>query len=227
MIDAGDTRNPDINTGSPAPEKASLRDTVFRLVKTSSRRFKRAIIWLNRKKIPPILGLLVVITIMVGTALVYWRDPDIIHELEAYGYFGAFAISAILNATIALPVSNITVMIALGSLLPSAIVVGLVAGAGAGIGEMTGYLAGRNGRKIFVKSKVYLRLEGWVKRWGWIAVFVISMFPLVFDVVGIMAGALRMPFWKFFIACWLGRTILYVTVVYLASIGLKVFPFFN
>ena len=84
---------------------------------------------------------------------------------------------------------------------------------------MTGYVAGRSGRDLLAKNKIYQRVEGWVKRWGWIAVFLLSIFPLVFDVVGIIAGAMRMPVWKFFLATWLGRTITYVTVAYLASAG--------
>ena len=86
---------------------------------------------------------------------------------------------------------------------------------------MTGYIAGRSGRGLFARSTMYHRVEGWVKRWGWIAVFIMSIFPFFFDVVGIIAGALRMPLWKFFVACWLGRTIVYVVMVTLASLGLR------
>jgi membrane protein DedA with SNARE-associated domain len=66
-----------------------------------------------------------------------------------------------------------------------------------------------------------------VKKWGWLAVFVMAIIPIVFDVVGIIAGALRMPVWRFFIACWLGRTVSYVVVIYLTSQGLKVLPWFG
>jgi len=34
--------------------------------------------------------------------------------------------------------------------------------------------------------------------------------PFVFDLAGIAAGVLRFPFWKFFLLCWLGRTLLYI-----------------
>ena len=94
--------------------------------------------------------------------------------------------------------------------MPMPWLVGVVGGLGAGIGEMTGYLAGRSGRGLLARNKVYNRVEGWVKKWGWLAVFVIVDCPFAFDVVGIIAGALRMPVWKFFIACWLGRTISYI-----------------
>jgi membrane protein YqaA with SNARE-associated domain len=182
--------------------------------------------WLKKRFIP-LAGLLVAIVIIVGVVYVYRQDPEIFQKLQGYGYLGAFGISVILNATVIVPVSNMTVIIALGATLPSPYIVGLAGGIGAGIGEMTGYIVGRSGRGLLAKSKVYTRVEGWVKRWGWIAVFILSIFPLFFDVVGIIAGALRMPLWRFFIACWLGRTIIYVFVAYMASLGFKVLPWFG
>ncbi|MCJ7605314.1 MAG: VTT domain-containing protein, partial [Dehalococcoidales bacterium] len=59
---------------------------------------------------------------------------------------------------------------------------------------------------------------------GWVAIFFLSVFPFVFDVVGIIAGALRMPLWRFVLACWAGRTISYVTAAYLGSIWLREIP---
>jgi len=40
-----------------------------------------------------------------------------------------------------------------------------------------------------------------------------------FDVVAIAAGALRIPLWQFVLAFWLGRTILYVSVLVLVALG--------
>lgn len=186
----------------------------------------RKLVWI-RRHILSLVGLLVAIGIMVGIVYLYWQNPDIFRELRAYGYLGAFVISVILNATIILPVSNMTIMMTLGATLPSPVIVGLAGGFGAAIGELTGYIAGRSGRGLLTKSKVYNRVEGWVKRWGWIAVFIMSIFPFVFDIVGIIAGALRMPLWRFFVACWLGRTISYVFMTYMASLGFKAIPWFN
>ena len=176
--------------------------------------------WL-RSKIVPLAGLLLVIAIMVCIFYFYWRYPGMFKELKAYGYLGAFVISIILNATIILPVSNMAVMMSLGAAMPSPVVVGLVGGFGAAIGEITGYVAGRSGRRLVARSQMYTRVEDWVRRWGWLTIFVFSVVPFVFDLVGIAAGALRYPFWKFFIPCWLGRTILYVVMVTLAALGLK------
>jgi membrane protein DedA with SNARE-associated domain len=177
-----------------------------------------------RKKLVPLAGLLVSVAIVAAIVLVYKNDPDIFTDLQGYGYFGAFVISVVLNGTILFPVSNVAVMIGLGATLPLPWLVGIAGGFGAALGEMTGYLAGRSGRGLLARSNVYIRVEGWVKKWGWLAVFIMAIIPFVFDVVGIIAGALRMPTWRFFVACWLGRTIFYIFAVYLASMGLKLLP---
>ena len=183
--------------------------------------------WL-RKRFIPLAGLLLVIFITVGIFYCYKYYPEKITELETYGYLGAFVISVTFNATLILPVGNMVMLMALGAAMPSPFLVGLAGGAGAAIGEIVGYIAGRSGRGLLAKSQMYGRVEDWVRRWGALTIFVFSVVPFIFDLVGIAAGAMRYPFWKFFIACWLGRTILYIFMIWLASIGLDVvLPWFD
>jgi uncharacterized membrane protein YdjX (TVP38/TMEM64 family) len=186
----------------------------------------RKLAWLKRRIIPA-AGLLIAIAIMVGIVIFYRQNPDIFIKLRTLGYLGAFIISIILNATVIIPVSNMTIITGLGAILPLPWLVGLVGGLGAGIGEMTGYVVGRSGRDLLAKNKMYTRVERWVKRWGWIAVFILSIFPFVFDIVGIIAGATRMPVWKFIVACWLGRTISYVVMAYFGKVILNILPLFS
>ena len=168
-----------------------------------------------RKKLIPLLTLLLVIAIMVGVFYFYRQYPDRINQLKNYAYLGAFLISLIFNATVILPAGNILVLAVLGATLPSATLVGLAGGAGAAIGEITGYMAGYSGRAIIQRREMYTRLEGWVRKRGALTIFIISLVPFFFDLAGIAAGALRLPFWKFLLACWLGRTILYIGIAWL------------
>ena len=156
---------------------------------------------------------------MAGLSYVYANHPDRIQQLKGYGYLGVFLISIVLNATVILPAGNILVIAALGATLPSATLVGVVGGVGAAIGEITSYMTGYSGRTIIQsrERERYNRLERWVKKRGPWAVFVLSAVPFVFDLAGIAAGALRMPFWKFLLACWLGRTALYIVTVWLGA----------
>jgi membrane protein YqaA with SNARE-associated domain len=182
-----------------------------------------------KKKALPLFGLVIAIGIIVVVGYIYFRYPDFFKQdnIEKLGYLGVFVIGVILNATIIIPISNMTIIFAMGAALPMPWAVGVIGGIAAGIGEMTGYIAGRSGRGLLAKNKVYVRVEGWVKRWGWIAVFFMSAVPLAFDVVGIIAGALRMPVWKFMLATWAGRTVTYVIVAYLGAVGLKAIPWFG
>ncbi len=186
-------------------------------------RFKTTLIWIKKRR-GPLAGLLGALAIITTVGWLYFRYPDFFQHLEEIGNRGAFigygitfVISIILNATVIIPVSNMTVIAALGGTLPLPWLVGVFGGLGAGIGELMGYVVGRSGRELLAKNKMYVRVESWVKRWGWVAVFILSIFPIAFDVVGIIAGATRMPVWRFFIACWLGRTISYIAVAYLGS----------
>lgn len=191
-----------------------------------------------RKRLGPLAGLLLVIAITVSIFYFYRQYPGRIEELEAYGYLGAFIISVTFNATLILPAGNMLVMTALGVTLPSPVLfgvalpvpvlVGLVGGTGAAIGEIIGYIAGHSGRGLVTKSQMYSRVEGWVHRWGAITILIFSIIPFVFDLVGIAAGAMRYPFWKFLFFCWLGRVILYMSFVSLAALGYRiVLPWFG
>ncbi len=175
-------------------------------------------VWIKRNFIP-LLTLLLVIAITAGLFL--FRDK--LPELAGYGYLGAFLISLVVNATVILPAGNFLILSALGAVLPSATLVGLAGGIGAAIGEITGYMAGYSGRGVLEKSRLYLRLVNWVRRWGMMTIFVFSLVPFFFDLAGIAAGALRFPFWKFLLVCWLGRTILYIGIALAGAWGYNLF----
>jgi len=180
--------------------------------------------WL-KKRLIPLLALLLVIAITVGIFYFYQHYPGRLDELKAYGYWGAFLISLIGNAAVILAAPVLPILATIGVVLypvtgPSGpIIVGLVGGVGAAIGEMTGYMLGYSGRGIVERVKLYNWLVVWLRRWGALAIFVLSIVPFFFDIVGIVAGVLRFPFWKFILACWLGRTILYVGIVLAAALG--------
>ena len=178
-----------------------------------------------KRKLVPLLTLLLVIAIVVSIHLVYGRHPERLIELKNYVYGGAFVVSLIGNATIILPGAVLLILSEIGaSLYPvtgpaGPVIVGLAGGAGAAIGEIVGYMSGYSGRGIVENNRLYERLVNWVRRWGAIAIFVFALVPLFFDLVGLAAGVLRFPLWKFILVCWLGRTLLYVVFIVLAALG--------
>ena len=185
-----------------------------------------------KKRLIPLLALLFVIAITVGILYFYQQYPGRLDELKAYGYWGAFLISLIGNAAVILAAPVLPILATIGVVLypdtgpVGPIIVGLVSGVGAAIGEMTGYMLGYSGRGIVERVKLYKWLVEWLRRWGAIAIFILSIVPFFFDLVGIAAGVLRFPIWKFLLACWLGRTIMYVGVVLATAWGWEAVPRF-
>ena len=189
--------------------------------------------WLRRNFIP-VLTLILIVGISISLFF-YGRNPEVIAELEKYRYLGAFLISLIGNASVLLPGIVLPILTALvvdfyqaSGVLTGPIVIGLAGGAGAALGEIVGYMAGYSGRGIVEKNRLYERLSVWVRRWGAIAIFIFALVPLFFDLVGLVAGVLRFPLWKFILVCWLGRTLLYVGWLVAFALGWElVFPSFG
>ena len=183
--------------------------------------------WLKRNYIS-LLTLLIIVAISVSLFF-YGRNPEVITELEKYRYLGAFLISLIGNGSVLLPGIVLPILTALSvdfyqasGGLAGPIIIGLAGGVGAAIGEVVGYMAGYSGRGILENKRLYQRLVDWVRRWGAIAIFIFALVPLFFDLVGLAAGVLRFPLWKFILVCWVGRSILYVVFVVLAVLGWEV-----
>ena len=175
--------------------------------------------WVQRRLLP-ILSIVAVIAIVAAGLYTYRTNPDFFDRLQEYGYLGAFLISMLLNATVVLPAGNFLVLAALGAAMPSPALVGLAAAFGAAFGEMTGYMAGYSGRAVVPQhNKWYIRIHSWLDRYGMAAIFGLSAAPLLFDVAGLAAGVMRFPAWKFFIACFLGRSVLYILLAYAGALG--------
>jgi len=187
----------DIREGAPASGRGSWARACWRAVT-------------SRKTLGRIL--LVVIVVAVTTCIFVYRDQ--VTDLQSLGYAGAFLVALISSATIFLPVPGIALIYALGQSM-NPVLLGLVAGAGSALGEITGYTAGFSGQAVLENNRFYPRLERWMRRRGSIVIFVLSLVPNpFFDIAGAIAGALRYPLWKFLAVCFLGKTPRYVLVAF-------------
>ena len=152
-----------------------------------------------------VVALLVALTISV---LVFvYRNR--VAEFASYGYLGLFFVSVVGNATVLLPVPSLAATFITGSIL-NPLLVGFVSGAGMAVGELSGYLAGYGGAAIIAAEdqERYQRLESWMRRYGALTIFVLSVIPNpLFDLAGIAAGALHYPVWRFLLVCFLGKTV--------------------
>jgi membrane protein DedA with SNARE-associated domain len=151
-----------------------------------------------------------------------------LEEFLLYGYSGIFLINLIGSATIVFPVPGEALNIVAGATL-NPLGVGIIASVGAAIGEPTSYFAGYWGRKVIGDKYLerYQRAELWLRRYGSFAIFVFALLPiLIFDLIGIAAGAFRYPLWKFVLFCWMGRIIRSVLEAYLGWVIFGFLPWF-
>jgi membrane protein DedA with SNARE-associated domain len=147
---------------------------------------------------------IVVVLLALGVAL-YFRDR--LEELEQYGYAAVFLVGLIGDATVVLPLPGLAFIFVMGGIF-NPWSVGIAGGVGQALGELTGYMAGYSGQTLVDENPIYDRLAQWMQRYGSLTIFVLAVIPNpLFDVGGVVAGALRFPAWKFLTSCVTGKVI--------------------
>jgi uncharacterized membrane protein YdjX (TVP38/TMEM64 family) len=123
------------------------------------------------------------------------------------GLLVLFGLAALSTATLILPAPGLA-LTAIAGAAGDPIVVGVVAGFGQAVGELTGYLAGWSGRSFLPDNPASRRLTEWLGRRGAIVIFLLAATPNpVFDLAGIAAGALRMPVLRYLAAAAAGKVV--------------------
>ena len=153
-----------------------------------------------------LLGALIIIAV-AGLSYGIFQASHYLKGFEQYGALGAFLTSFITSTSIFLPVPGFFIIGAIAASDASNwAVVALASAAGGALGQFTAYLAGYGGRAVINKGQSvwYRRAEGWMRRYGSLAIFIFAATFLPVDVAGIVAGALRFPYWKYLLATFAG-----------------------
>ena len=165
-------------------------------------------------------GRLVIVAVVAAISVTAFFLQDIF-SVDRLGY-GAVAGAVLLaSGGLVVPVPHLlTTCGAATALNPAA--VAIIAGLAGTVGELTGYFLGYSGSAVLERRRFYHRVEGWMRRRGWLILFVISAIPNpLFDVAGIAAGALRYPLWRYFVAVGLGKQVKFFIVAYACFYSLK------
>ena len=182
---------------------------------------KKSIRW------PLIFGIFgVVITILMAVGIIVYKEH--VQALQNYGYIGAFFISILGGATVIVPVPMLAVVFALGGVMEYPWLVAIAAALGELVGALTIYLAGRSAGQAISQTKhdrihkAYEKLLNIIRRWGSIALFIVTcvvnpfFYPAAFA-----AGALRFGIKKYIFVVLAGKLVKSFTVVYAGYFGLK------
>lgn len=150
--------------------------------------------------------------VLIGIAYLWSiRDQLDLDELNAYvrlyGYPAIFIITLASNASFILPIPSMAMVFTVSGYPElSPLWVGVVAGVGATLGELSGYAIGYGGQGVVENRALYDKLEGWMRRYGPLTLVVLAFVPNpVFDLAGVAAGALKMPVYEFLFWCLLGK----------------------
>ncbi|MDE0076968.1 MAG: VTT domain-containing protein [Caldilineaceae bacterium] len=189
------------NAGQALPEEAGVDE------RTASRPNP----WITALQIIGILA------IVVGA---FWlgTQKELVQRFSQWGYLSSFIISLIGSATVILPAPGLALILALGAHL-NPVLLGVVAGFGSGLGELSGYLAGKAGRNLVnSEGRFNAFLHKMTTRFTSPALFVLAILPLpIFDFAGILAGALRMPVLQFLAVVISGKIIKHALAAYLGA----------
>ena len=122
------------------------------------------------------VAIAIVATIVVGSIL--FREK--IEEIGGIGYVGIVLANAIGSATIVLPVPTIATVV-IGATIWNPVLVGIAGATGSTIGEFTAYVAGASARsgvdRMMAENRWYSRAESWMKRRGFLTVFLLAATP--------------------------------------------------
>ena len=162
-------------------------------------------------------GVLLAVLAAVGAAILL-RDQ---FTLDQVGYGGVALSALVASGGIIIPVPALASVCTASTFL-NPLFIGLIAGFAETLGETTGYFLGYSGRAVITKTRIYQRLEGWMRRRGWMLLFLISVIPNpIFDIIGVAAGALRYPLWRFLAVVLVGKLIKFVTFAYACSYSIE------
>jgi len=149
-----------------------------------------------------------------------------------WGIVLLFLFTVFANASIIFPILVEPIVLVVAALAPNiflALLVGLVTGTAAAIGEMSGYIFGLLGIKTLQKmskkrvEKIFEIGEKLADK-GMPIIFMGSLTPFPFDLIGIAAGLIKYNPRKFFFAAWLGKILRYSLVAMLGFFGKEALP---
>ena len=168
-----------------------------------------------------VLTMLIIVTVAL-LSVIY---TDTVERFAGQSYLAVLILSFVGAATVILPAPAALGVVSIGVALDDPYVVGLVAATGQTAGELIAYLVGATSKQLVERGPGYARIRavlGNRNKLAGLAIFALAAVPNpAFDVVGLIAGAVRYSLWRFFALAWLGNAFKYVLVW--GSLGAVIF----
>jgi membrane protein YqaA with SNARE-associated domain len=141
------------------------------------------------------------------------------HQLQETGLVGIFFVSMFSHLTV---LGRGLVVPAFASIINfyNPVYLGIAAGLGAAIGEVTTYYWGLGIQEAFRENEHNDTVSRWVEKYGWLAILIVAASPLPDTPIALLAGTTRFPFKKFLAIQVMGKTAFYS---FGAAVGSAVF----
>ena len=182
---------------------------------------------------PPInrrllFGQILLLVVAVGASIAAIPFAPLIREFPGPAYLALFLLSIQTGALFMVPGFGWAAIAAYAAAFDHVWIPAVIGTSGQAIGEMLSYLLGATGSPWIRRRRAYLRVEGWIRKWGLLTVFVIAAIPNpLFDIAGAVAGAAGIGWWRFFIASWVGRLIKNVGFAFIGIGAAEFIQFLN
>jgi membrane protein YqaA with SNARE-associated domain len=150
-----------------------------------------------------------------------------VEEFATTAYLVVFVTTLVSNASILVPVPVFVALMITAAGYWNPVLIALTASSAGALGEISGYYAGYLGKRIIITEATpgYEKLVAWMKRHGMLAVFLLSLQPILpFDIAGLISGASKIPLWKFVLPCWAGKFPKYLLGCYFGGAFLSLLP---
>lgn len=145
-------------------------------------------------------GVMFGISLLVILGTFFFQDK--LAQFRALGLLGIFILNFFSSVTVFLPAPGIATVLA-GGAVYNPILVGLLAGIGAALGDMVGFFLGESGNEVFLRRKEgnkYELVKTLFQKYGPAIIFIFAFVPNpLFDAIGLIAGAFAYSPKKFFL----------------------------
>ena len=140
-----------------------------------------------------------------------------IDDIGVWGYVAGFVVTCLSSATVVMPSPGFAAVLLMAKDL-NWLLLGISAGIGGALGEMTAYYVGTHGTETLEGHKSYEWFQRGMKRLGGPIILVSALVPLIpVDAAGLIAGAVRYPVVKFLIYLAIGKVVMTTTLLFLSA----------
>ncbi len=165
-----------------------------------------------RLTLPQRIGLFLLFSIAVAGLMFLLRS--LLGNVGLWGYPIGFIVSLITSATVVIPSVGFAIVILMAQDV-NPILLGVAAGVGSTIGELSGYWLGTYCRVALAGTRLDRLLNKYMARFGGGIIFAFALIPVIpVDAAGLMAGSTRYPLAKFLIYMGLGKVPINAALLY-------------